>query len=77
MDESFDRNATKVMMKIVMPQLGETVTEGTVAKWHKNVGDPSAGRRTAVRSRNRKGDHRDPGANGQDTQEAGRRGSGR
>jgi pyruvate dehydrogenase E2 component (dihydrolipoamide acetyltransferase) len=27
------------MMKIVMPQLGDTVTEGTVAKWHKNVGD--------------------------------------
>ena len=27
------------MMKIVMPQLGETVTEGTVAKWYKNVGD--------------------------------------
>jgi Biotin-requiring enzyme len=27
------------MMKIVMPQLGETVTEGTVAKWPKNVGD--------------------------------------
>ena len=22
-----------------MPQLGETVAEGTVAKWHKKVGD--------------------------------------
>ena len=27
------------MMKIVMPQLGDTATEGSVAKWHKNVGD--------------------------------------
>ncbi len=26
-------------MKIVMPQLGETVTEGTISAWHKNVGD--------------------------------------
>ncbi len=25
------------MMKIVVPQLGETATEGTVANWHKNV----------------------------------------
>ena len=27
-------------MDIVMPQLGETVTEGTVTVWHKKVGDP-------------------------------------
>ena len=26
-------------MKILMPQLGETVTEGTISAWHKNVGD--------------------------------------
>jgi pyruvate dehydrogenase E2 component (dihydrolipoamide acetyltransferase) len=25
-----------------MPQLGETVTEGTITKWHKGVGDPVA-----------------------------------
>jgi 2-oxoglutarate dehydrogenase E2 component (dihydrolipoamide succinyltransferase) len=25
---------------ITMPQLGETVTEGTITKWHKAVGDP-------------------------------------
>jgi pyruvate dehydrogenase E2 component (dihydrolipoamide acetyltransferase) len=25
-----------------MPQLGETVTEGTITKWHKQVGDPVA-----------------------------------
>lgn len=27
-------------MDVLMPQLGETVTEGTVAGWHKKVGDP-------------------------------------
>jgi pyruvate dehydrogenase E2 component (dihydrolipoamide acetyltransferase) len=26
-------------MEVIMPQLGETVTEGTVAAWHKHVGD--------------------------------------
>ena len=25
-----------------MPQLGETVTEGTITKWHKRVGDSIA-----------------------------------
>ena len=25
-----------------MPQLGETVTEGTITKWYKAVGDPVA-----------------------------------
>jgi pyruvate dehydrogenase E2 component (dihydrolipoamide acetyltransferase) len=29
-------------MNVLMPQLGETVAEGTVAKWHKNVGDKIA-----------------------------------
>lgn len=27
-------------MNIIMPQLGETVAEGTVSKWYKKVGDP-------------------------------------
>jgi pyruvate/2-oxoglutarate dehydrogenase complex dihydrolipoamide acyltransferase (E2) component len=27
-------------MNVLMPQLGETVTVGTVAIWHKKVGDP-------------------------------------
>src|SRR3954454_19325205 len=27
------------MADITMPQLGETVTEGTITKWFKNVGD--------------------------------------
>ena len=26
-------------MDVLMPQLGETVLEGTVAVWHKNAGD--------------------------------------
>ncbi len=29
-------------MNVLMPQLGETVAEGTVAKWHKKVGDKIA-----------------------------------
>jgi 2-oxoglutarate dehydrogenase E2 component (dihydrolipoamide succinyltransferase) len=27
-------------MDVIMPQLGETVAEGTVVKWHRKVGDP-------------------------------------
>ena len=27
-------------MDVLMPQLGETVTEGTVTAWHKAAGDP-------------------------------------
>ncbi|HET6952528.1 MAG TPA: biotin/lipoyl-containing protein, partial [Acidimicrobiales bacterium] len=30
------------MADIQMPQLGETVTEGTITKWFKNVGDQVA-----------------------------------
>jgi hypothetical protein len=26
-------------MNVLMPQLGETVAEGTIAVWHKKVGD--------------------------------------
>lgn len=29
-------------MDVLMPQLGETVNEGTVAAWHKKVGDTIA-----------------------------------
>lgn len=29
-------------MNVLMPQLGETVTEGTIAKWYKSVGDTVA-----------------------------------
>ena len=27
------------MMNVLMPQLGETVTQGTVVSWHKKEGD--------------------------------------
>ncbi|MCK5325038.1 MAG: dihydrolipoamide succinyltransferase, partial [Woeseiaceae bacterium] len=27
-------------MDVLMPQLGETVAEGTIAAWHKQAGDP-------------------------------------
>ena len=30
------------MTDIVMPQLGESVTEGTITRWFKAVGDPVA-----------------------------------
>jgi len=30
------------MTDVTMPQLGETVTEGTIIRWYKNVGDPVA-----------------------------------
>src|SRR5919109_66323 len=30
------------MPDVTMPQLGETVTEGTITKWFKQVGDPVA-----------------------------------
>ena len=26
-------------VEIVMPQMGESITTGTITKWHKNVGD--------------------------------------
>ena len=25
---------------VVMPQMGESIAEGTIVKWHKKVGDP-------------------------------------
>src|SRR5262249_43454678 len=35
-----DRAKDRGLMDVVMPQLGETVTEGTISVWHKRVGDP-------------------------------------
>ena len=37
-----DRSEAPLMADIQMPQLGETVTEGTITKWFKNVGDQVA-----------------------------------
>src|SRR5207302_10687839 len=36
------KGAARVMADITMPQLGETVTEGTITKWFKQVGDEIA-----------------------------------
>src|SRR5205085_4974123 len=33
------KGAARLMADITMPQLGETVTEGTITKWFKSVGD--------------------------------------
>ena len=30
------------MSEVTLPQLGETVTEGTITRWFKNVGDTVA-----------------------------------
>ena len=60
-----------------MPQLGETVTEGTITKWFKQVGDAGRRGRGAVRGLDRQGrlrgavargrlPGRDPGARGRD-----------
>ncbi|HEY2602214.1 MAG TPA: multifunctional oxoglutarate decarboxylase/oxoglutarate dehydrogenase thiamine pyrophosphate-binding subunit/dihydrolipoyllysine-residue succinyltransferase subunit [Thermoleophilaceae bacterium] len=32
--------ATRTTVEITMPQMGESVTEGTILEWHKQVGDP-------------------------------------
>src|SRR5437879_1798381 len=36
------KGAPRLMADITMPQLGETVTEGTITKWFKQVGDEVA-----------------------------------
>ena len=46
--------------RVTMPALGESVTEGTVTRWLKNVGDTRRGRRAAARGLDRQGRHRDP-----------------
>ena len=47
-------------VSVTMPQLGESVTEGTVTRWLKQEGDPVDGRRAAARGLDRQGRHRDP-----------------
>ncbi len=27
-------------IEVVMPQMGESIAEGTIVKWHKKIGDP-------------------------------------
>ena len=45
---------------VTLPEMGESVTEGTVTRWLKAVGDEVAARRTAGRGVHRQGRHRDP-----------------
>ena len=65
------------MADITMPQLGETVTEGTITKWFKQVGDQVERGRGPLRGVDRQGrlrgavagrrlPDRDPGAGGRD-----------
>ena len=42
-------------MDVTMPQLGETVTEGTITRWFKQVGEHDRCRRAAVRGLDRQG----------------------
>ena len=47
--------------EITMPQLSDTMTEGTVVKWHKKEGDSDQERRRNRGHRDRQGDHADGG----------------
>ena len=40
--------AVGTTIEVVMPQMGESVTEGTVLEWHKSEGDPVAADETIV-----------------------------
>src|SRR5437660_7290562 len=40
--------AVGTTIQVVMPQMGESVTEGTVLEWHKAEGDPVAAEETIV-----------------------------
>ena len=49
-------------VQITMPQMGESVTEGTVLEWLKQVGRPGRGRRAPRRDLHRQGRRRGPRA---------------
>ena len=49
---------------VVMPQMGESIAEGTIVRWIKKVGDNGRSRRAAVRDLDRQGRRRDPVAGG-------------
>jgi 2-oxoglutarate dehydrogenase E1 component len=40
--------AVNTTIQVVMPQMGESVSEGTVLEWHKGEGDPVAADETIV-----------------------------
>ena len=48
------------MAKVTMPQLGESVAEGTIGKWLKKIGDDVALGRAAARGHHRQGQRRGP-----------------
>ena len=52
------------MADVTLPQLGETVTEGTITQWFKQVGDTVVRRRAVVRGVHRQGRHRGSVAGG-------------
>ena len=45
------------MTDVVMPQMGESIVEGTLTRWLKKVGRASGARRAAVRDFDRQGRH--------------------
>ena len=65
---------------VVMPQMGESIAEGTIVRWIKKVGDSGRSRRAAVRDLDRQGRRRDPvarrGRRDRDSREGRRDGSG-
>ena len=50
--------ATGTAIDVVMPQMGVSVSEGTVTKWLRNEGEHDRGRRAAARDLDRQGRHR-------------------
>ena len=50
--------ATGTQIDVVMPQMGVSVSEGTITKWLKPEGEPIAARRAAARDLDRQGRHR-------------------
>ena len=50
--------ATETQIEVVMPQMGVSVSEGTITKWLKQEGEPIAARRVAARDLDRQGRHR-------------------
>ena len=43
---------------VVMPQMGESITEGTIVRWMKKVGDQDRSRRAAAGDHDRQGGRR-------------------
>ena len=46
--------------QVIMPQMGESIAEGTITKWLKKVGRPGQARRADLRDLDRQGRRRDP-----------------